>query len=64
MEEGNQKEFIPNYGMEKEITVFNEDGSAYRIRVELMWEKERTLNGFKCLVKEAKKVLDSLLSNR
>lgn len=59
-----EKDFIPTYGMEKETTIFNEDGSAYRIRVELVWDKEKSLEGVKRLVKEAKKMLDSLVSNR
>lgn len=59
-----EKKFIPTYGMEKETTIFNEDGSAYRIRIELMWDREKTLDGFKQLVKVAKELLDSMVGRR
>ncbi len=58
------KEFTATYGIEKEATIFNEDGSSYKIHIELLWNKGKTLDGFKYMVQEAKEMLDSFLSNR
>lgn len=54
-------EFIANYGMEKETTVIHKNGSAHKIRIEIMWNNEKSLEGMKLLIKEAKQVLDSML---
>lgn len=55
------KEFIPNGQIEKELMVFNETDSNFRIRIAISWTKEKTIEGVQQIVDEAKKVLDSML---
>lgn len=56
-----EREFIAHYGIEKETTIIHQNGSAHKIRIELIWNNEKTLEGIKLLIKEAKQVLDSML---
>ena len=56
-----EKKFIANYGLEKETTIFDENGSSYRIHIEIMWRDEKTTEGVKQIMEEAKEVIDSLL---